>query len=66
MTAIGCSYTAPAPEEPGSIGLHLGCSNGAAIDDSEMCSPDFRLARRSSSPRRQNRADFGQIFGFDE
>ena len=60
------SYTAAAAEEPSPIGFHLGLSHGAAIDDSEMCSPDFWLARGSPSPRRQNGADFSPIFGFDE
>ena len=66
ITAIARSDAAAAAEEPSPVGFHLRLSHGAAIDDGEVRGPDFGLARRSPSPRRQNGADVGQIFGFDE
>ena len=60
------SDAAAAVDEPGPIGFHLRLSHGAAVVDSEVSSPDFRLSRRTPSPRRQNGADFGQILSLDE
>ena len=66
ITAIAVRTLRAAAEETGPVGLDLGLSHGATIDDGEMCGPDFRLARRAPSPRRQDGADVGPIFGLDE
>ena len=55
-----------ATEEPRPVGLKFRRAHGLAVDDGQMRGPDFRLGRRSPAPRRQNGADIGEIFGFDE
>ena len=40
------------PMKSNPIGLNLGFSNHATIDDSEMCSPDFSIGRGSPSAGR--------------
>ncbi len=62
----GRANAAAAAEESRSVGFEFGSADGFAVDDGQMRGPDFRLARRPPSPRRQDRADVGEIFRLDE
>ena len=51
-----------AADEAGAVRLDL----WDAIGHGHVRGPNLRLRRRSPPPRRQQRAGFGQVFGFDE
>ena len=57
---------AAAPEEPRAIGLELALADGLAVDHRQVRGPDLRLGRRAPPPRRQYRAQAGQMLGLDE
>jgi len=55
-----------ATEEPCPVGLEFRRAHSFAVDDRQMSSPDFRVARRSLPPPSQDRPDIGEILRFDE
>ena len=66
ITAMGVRTLRPRPRNRALSVSNSGGADGFAVDDGQMRGPDFRLGRRPSSPRRQDRADVGEIFRFDE
>ena len=64
--AIGARDGVAAAEESRPVRFEFRRADGFAVDDRQMRGPDFRVARRPLSPRRQDRADVGEIFRLDE
>jgi hypothetical protein len=53
-------------EEARPVGFELRLADGFAVGDAQMRGPYFRFRRRSLSPRGEDGALVGEIFGFDE
>ena len=55
-----------APNETCTVRLELQFTIHVAFDDGEMCRPGLGLLRRAAPPRREDDADFGDVFRLHE
>ena len=66
MIAIGARTVWLRPRNRALSVSNSGAPTRLAVDDRQMRGPDFGVARRPFSPRRQDRSDVGEIFRLDE